>query len=767
MTDTATIGAAIITRDDLVHLQDLLEQLAHLDQVVVVDTGSKDGTAKFVRELGPPFELHEFEWRPRPDGYGPDDWGFCAARNESFRLLRTSHAVWLDSDDTVTLVMEGKPAKATAEETAQAFHSLVNRPEIDLWLLDYVYAVDEFGNPWAVLQKERIVKLDIGWRWRYPVHELIRPVNKTQKELHAGRARDLLITHRANDPQRSARRNSPMIRAWLHQLEAADAPDEDLARARFLVGRSLFGEGKFYKAARWMLSQYLAKHPNLTPEDKWDGWLDVAKNLANAKDLQGGQHAALQAIGVCPRFGEAYVILADLKLAAGGRPADVLKLLETAESCINEDHGVHTRNPSAMSFDISVLAAEAQLMLGRARQALSLADRAISLRPGDPRARKVWEAAAEASKRGLESPPPALAAPAVLTRSAASGPAPVFVVSSGRCGSTLVSNMLRLHPQVLSLSELIIMLMPGAFMGGSSPISGSQFWSLLSTPRKRMSLMFRQGIVFDEVLYRPGPGRRFTLDTGVPPILLTALPHLTDNPEALYDEIEQFVNAQGFYLIGRHYLRLFEWLRERFGRDIYVERSGSSMVHLAELLAHFPDARFVHMFRDGRECAISMSKHSPFRLALITQQLVKYTGVDPYNSDEPLSAEVPAELRKFMPDTFDRDAFWAYDVPLEEFGSSWTAQERRGIELLAQLPSDRVHLLRYETLIGNPKGELTRLMHFLGVGAEEDYLERAAALVRVKAPGWPQLPEDVRRRLDDACRMGMGMLYGSEVLQPA
>lgn len=146
---------------------------------------------------------------------------------------------------------------------------------------------------------------------------------------------------------------------------------------------------------------------------------------------------------------------------------------------------------------------------------------------------------------------------------------------------------------------------------------------------------------------------------------------------------------------------------------------------------------------------------------------MRYTGIDPYNSDEPIANEVPPELRPFMPETFDRDAFWSYPVPLERFGTSWTVQERRGVELLAQLPSDRVHLLRYETLIEQPRNELTRLMQFLGVADDDDYLDRASALVRIKPPSWPQLPEDQRRRLDEACRLGLGMLYGSEALQPA
>ena len=36
----------------------------------------------------------------------------------------------------------------------------------------------------------------------------------------------------------------------------------------------------------------------------------------------------------------------------------------------------------------------------------------------------------------------------------------VFVVSTGRCGSTMLSNMLRLNPEVLSLSEFLVLLIP-------------------------------------------------------------------------------------------------------------------------------------------------------------------------------------------------------------------------------------------------------------------------------------------------------------------
>lgn len=766
----ATIGVAIITRDDLAKLKGLLEQLAGLDQVVVVDTGSRDGTAKYVRGLGPPFECHQFKWRPRPAGYGPDDWGFSAARNESFAHLKTTHALWLDSDDIIAAVVNGSPVTASPESTASAFRSLVaNSPDMDAWLVDYVYTSDEFGNPNLVITKERLLRMDVGWRWQHPIHELVFP-QKDPQDVNAVRVSDLLVVHQPHDVEQSVRRNAPMLRAWLRQLERAGASDTDLSRAHFLVGRSLRARGQYVKAAHWMLAQFLAKHPDMPPDDKWEGWMDVAKDLLLAGDRDGARHAALEAIGLCPRFGDAYVVLADMKLVAGEPPGDILKLIEIADSCAGESYGPHEHSPLLTSFNGALIASQCQLRLGRHREALTRADRALALRPGDGRAKRAWQVAADAARAHIEEPRISEAAPALRSTASngTSSRVPVFVVSSGRCGSTLVSNMLRLHPDILSLSEFLIMLMPGAFLGGRSPITGAQFWSLLSTPRKRMTIMQRHDIVFDEVLYRPGPGRRFTLETGVPPILLTALPHLSDEPEALYDEIHDFSMAQGTYGVGRHYIRLFDWLTERLGRKIWVERSGSSLVQLEEYMSNFPGARFVHLYRDGRECAISMGRHSAFRLSMITGELQKAIGIDPFNTDEPPHSQAPPELEKFMPDTFDQDAFWKYDVPLEKLGAGWSAQECRALELMAQLPGDRILQLRYENLVADPRAELTRMMRFFGLpDPDADYLARAAAIVRIKPPEWPQLPAGERERLNESCKLGMGLLYGSQVLEPS
>ena len=335
---------------------------------------------------------------------------------------------------------------------------------------------------------------------------------------------------------------------------------------------------------------------------------------------------------------------------------------------------------------------------------------------------------------------------------------PTFVVSTGRSGSTLVSNMVRLHPDVLSLSDLFVNLLPGAFPPG--PLTGDGFWDVLGRPRRRETLMLRLGIADDEILYRPGPGARFTAETGVPPVLLTTLPHLTDAPEALLDAIEEWTRALDARPAGVQYARLFAWLAGRFGRRAVIERSGSSLDWIEDLIAGFPGARFVHLHRDGRDCAISMSRHSTFKLGVVGQRLRWRLGVDPFTSDEPPSAAPPAALRPFMPETFDRERYRRLEVPFEELGRTWSRMVLRGAEHLARLPGDRVLPIRYETLLAEPAEELRRLARFVGVAEDERWLRDAAALVRPTPHRWVTLPEDARRRLEDACAPGMRLLYG-------
>ena len=97
---------------------------------------------------------------------------------------------------------------------------------------------------------------------------------------------------------------------------------------------------------------------------------------------------------------------------------------------------------------------------------------------------------------------------------------PTFVVGTGRCGSTMLSNMLREHPKVLSLSEFFANVCDGnrSTEGFSAePMDGARFWSLLAAKPEMVSFGMRHGVPCDEWLYPvDSSSARFSRETGVP-----------------------------------------------------------------------------------------------------------------------------------------------------------------------------------------------------------------------------------------------------------
>ena len=335
----------------------------------------------------------------------------------------------------------------------------------------------------------------------------------------------------------------------------------------------------------------------------------------------------------------------------------------------------------------------------------------------------------------------------------------VFVVSAGRCGSTMLSNMLRLNPQILSLSEFFALLLPDPLPPGE--LDAAAYWRLLAEPRPFMTHVYRLGVRVPEFLYVPGPGNRFTPAAGIPPILITALPHLSDDPEALYDELQEFVADLSPAEASVQHRRLFGWLCERRGARIWVERSSSSLLYMRQLADRFRDARFVHLYRDGRECAYSMSRNAGYRLASVAMMVQSRLGTSPYFAEDAAPQHVPPDLRPFMPETFDHDAFEGFDVPVAELGQLWSDMIMPALDVLASLPPERVLQLSYEDLAAEPRQALLRFARFVGLPrADPAWLDRAVSLVEPRPTRWPTLPEEQIDELTRVCGPAMRRLYG-------
>jgi len=323
-----------------------------------------------------------------------------------------------------------------------------------------------------------------------------------------------------------------------------------------------------------------------------------------------------------------------------------------------------------------------------------------------------------------------------------------FIVGTGRCGSTLLSRMLAEHPDVCSIFEFFTGLDWGRrFAEGAVP--AADFAELISRPQPMIDAVLRRGYRVEEVTYPFGRGRFARGDT-MPWILVSMLPRLSDDPDRLFDQVAGFARRLPAQPLCAHYRALFEWLARRDGRRYWIERSGSSIDYLASLYAFFPEARIVHLHRDGREAALSMREHHAYRVPICLMY------------DAPVaSGRRPSELGaidlKAPPRPDDPiSQILASRPPVEAFGRYWSDQVVRGTDALAPVNSARFLSVRFEDLLTKPEDVLRRIAVFLGLEGGGEWLARGAGLIGgVPAPRFAELAENERAALEAACHPGM------------
>lgn len=178
-----TISLCMIVRNAANTLGRCLESISGIaDELVIVDTGSTDGTQDIIRRYTS--TLHTFEWI--------DD--FAAARNASFSRATKDYVLWLDADD---VLLEQDRSKLMQLKTSLD-------PRTDSVTMAYHYAFDEFGNPSVTLRRNRLVKRSRQFRWIGAVHEYLAvsgciadsDIVVTHTRMHVSSGRNLAIFER-------------------------------------------------------------------------------------------------------------------------------------------------------------------------------------------------------------------------------------------------------------------------------------------------------------------------------------------------------------------------------------------------------------------------------------------------------------------------------------------------------------------------------------------------------------------------------------------
>jgi hypothetical protein len=324
-----------------------------------------------------------------------------------------------------------------------------------------------------------------------------------------------------------------------------------------------------------------------------------------------------------------------------------------------------------------------------------------------------------------------------------------FIVGTGRCGSTLLSRMLRCNPQVLEISEFYSGLDWNRRFA-QEPMSGDEFVGLLSAPHPFITMAMERGYRPVEVSYPfERAGARYGPRQALPWILAATLPPMVDDPDAFFDDVSGWVRSMPPRSPAVQALALFETLAKRLGRSVWVERSAAAITWMGDLARVFPDARFLHLHRSGEEAALSMREHPVFRLAVM------------------LTYQVPLGERAGMDDlgrlgnNHDHVAtLLATRAAPRHFGAFWTAQVLAGFRALREIDRSQYHEVTFEALRTRPEETLAEIVTFLDLPDPHGRWRRDAADLVVDAdpPRLPMLSAEEQADLVAACDAGNRLL---------
>ncbi len=330
-------------------------------------------------------------------------------------------------------------------------------------------------------------------------------------------------------------------------------------------------------------------------------------------------------------------------------------------------------------------------------------------------------------------------------REVVGSPQGALILCTGRCGSTIVADLVAEYPGMLPLIEFFYAQFQDGIPEGV--LSGAEFWSLLGRPWRELNTAIGLGRVPDELRYAIGDPAKAPVMTG---LLGFTLPAISEEPDKLLAELSEIVPAFPAQPVSAHYHRLFGLLCELSGRDRWVEKSAGSCTYASDLLPMFPQAKIVYLVRDCVDVALSMTRHPMFQLAELRVDLASRMGVDPYTDGFTLpEGDLDPELERLLPGrlvagTLDERAGSVDSLIRLVIIQATMAKEAE--KALAVRPAGQVLRVRYEALLDRPQQELERLGRFLGLPEWEAWARRSALRIRRPRRTHPE-PAPAQRNL--------------------
>ncbi|MEM9175094.1 MAG: sulfotransferase [Myxococcota bacterium] len=343
---------------------------------------------------------------------------------------------------------------------------------------------------------------------------------------------------------------------------------------------------------------------------------------------------------------------------------------------------------------------------------------------------------------------------------------PRFIIGTGRCGSTILSKMLDVHPEVCVLSEFLVGLdAVGKF--GERDVDGAELAAICDCGlgstgefKKIVGHLKTPEIQFDYTNPPAGVSCADYRDGVFPELILLPLATLFDDPTVAFDELVAFAAEQPTRRLSEQLLALFEWTTRRAGKRVWIERSGGTLAQLPELIELFPDARFLHLHRDPFDVARSMRVHHHMRLfalshyGLRTEEGIAWSDLDAsdLNDDGPMSPRLQA--------LFD------HDVPLEIFLRDWNEMVLRGYASVKRLDARQYDEISFEDLQTAPRAVLERIVAFFDLPGGDAWMDDAIALLTPGKAGRATPSPEEAETIATRCHAAL-VLLGRDASRPS
>lgn len=203
----------------------------------------------------------------------------------------------------------------------------------------------------------------------------------------------------------------------------------------------------------------------------------------------------------------------------------------------------------------------------------------------------------------------------------------------------------------------------------------------------------------------------------------------------------------------------FDWVASRYGACTVVEKTCANSLRVSFVARVVPDAKYVFIYRDGIDATgsarIRWTAGLDIRYLLAKVRFVPLSDL-PYYALRYLLSRVYRLVSRER-----RVAFWGPSIDgmdrvlgecslTEVCALQWQRCVEKAEEALSKMPDSRVVRVRYEDFVGQPAGELSRIVKELGLEVDRDQVQDAVAEVSTSSVGKGRaaLSEDEITRLE-------------------